>query len=71
MVDCSESRGRSIYRIQQIKGDLEMRNITIQSNQIFKNNPPSFSWRRDLTGAKLAAWHNLWPRIADLVLTQE
>ncbi len=40
-------------------------------SQIFQNKPPSFSWRRDLTGAKLAAWHNLWPRIADLVLTQE
>ncbi|EEE51773.1 hypothetical protein OsJ_33218 [Oryza sativa Japonica Group] len=39
--------------------------------QVFENNPPSFSWRRDLIGSKLAAWNNLLPRITGFHLTQE
>ena len=39
--------------------------------QIFQTNPPCFSWRRDLIGAKLAAWYNILPHIADLVRVHE
>jgi hypothetical protein len=39
--------------------------------EIFSTPFINISWRRNLIGNKLAAWNNLVPRIANLVLSQE
>jgi hypothetical protein len=39
--------------------------------EIFSTSFINISWRRDLIGNKLAAWHDLVLRIANIVLNQE
>ncbi|WVZ51380.1 hypothetical protein U9M48_002532, partial [Paspalum notatum var. saurae] len=45
------------------------KNITIA--EVLSSSPPNLSWRRDLVGAKLIAWNDLLPHIANLTLLQE
>ncbi|RCV09416.1 hypothetical protein SETIT_2G026500v2 [Setaria italica] len=39
--------------------------------EVLSSSPINISWRRDLIGNKLAAWNNLYPHIANIVLSQE
>ena len=38
---------------------------------VFGTSLPNISWRRDLIGNKLAAWNNLLPRLANVVLCED
>jgi hypothetical protein len=39
--------------------------------EVLSTSPPNFSWSRDLIGQNLAAWNELIPRIANIVLCHE
>jgi hypothetical protein len=39
--------------------------------EVLSTSPPNFSWRRDLIGQNLAAWNELIPLIANIVLCHE
>jgi hypothetical protein len=40
-------------------------------SEVLSSSPINISWRRDLIGNKLAAWNSLYPRIANITLSQE
>jgi hypothetical protein len=39
--------------------------------EVFSSSHIIFSWHRDLIGAKLVAWNEILPQIANITLTQE
>ena len=53
----------ALYNIARNKSD------TIA--EVLSDNPPNVAFRRDLIGARLASWHALQERLADIQLTDE